>query len=164
MRNQPLFKPDVYEWIKQHTTIDLLNIDDEVSQMPTLLQECGECAAFAAEIRDAAKDELEKAKAEAAEWYRTTPLDNGKDRSETAIASQIPLDKTYRQRQQELSDARVDASLWQNLYEAVKTKNFSLRTTADLIVSGYLTQDHILQRRRKDIRRANPKVESKVPS
>ena len=155
MSTQPSFQAEKYEFIKKHLPLDLVDLDEEVIKLPVLLQEAAEHCSQAIEIREAAKDDLEKTKAEIGDSLRITPGAGGKTRSETAIAAEIPLSGKYGLALSALSTARLDASLWQALCEALRSKSSMVRVVADLIGSGYLTQSSILAKRRSSIRQAS---------
>lgn len=154
----PSFRSQKYVWIRSKTRLDLLDIDTALSEIPVLVQEAGECTSIAIEIREQMKVELNVVEAQIAHELRSTVLESGKRRTDTAVASQIPLDENYKKKEAELSEARLDAALWQSLTEAVRTKSAAIRVAADLLNSGFLTSDHILDKRRKEIR--NVKQES----
>ena len=150
----PTLNPEKYEFLKRFVQIDPIDIDEEVATMSTLIQDCGECASLAVEMKDQAKEALETAKAEACEALRSTPTEKGKERTETAISTQYQLDKNYQEKQELLREARYNAALWTTLQSSLQSKSYSLRVVADLIQSGFLTRDYIVEKRRKEIREA----------
>lgn len=151
---EPEFRKDKFTFLKARTRIDLDNIDDAVSEMPELIRECGECVSLAIEIREALKLEVDQTRAMAAETLRSSTGANGKPLSESAIESKVPLDKEYNSKLLEFAEARRDAALWTSLMEALRTKSANLRAAADLICSGYITQDYIKTKYRQQIRDA----------
>lgn len=157
---EPKFEAQRYNWFKAKTTIDLMDIDEEVSMMPTLLQDAGETVCLAIETRDSAKELLSQVRSEVASELRATKTESGKPKSETQIESEIETSQKFKDQQELLATARLDAGLWINLMEALRTKAAQLRTSADLIQSGYITRDYIQNKRRQDIRRAGPGVKS----
>lgn len=150
----PNFRKEKYVWLRSQLEVDQLNIDSDLMEIPVLLQEVGEMASFAIEIKDSSKEALETAKAEVADELRRTPDENGKTRSESTITSMIPLSPKYKSRLAELSEARLDASLWQSLSNAMQRKDSAIRVTADLITSAYISRDYIVGKRRSEIRKA----------
>jgi len=148
----PSYKPHEYIWLKRRVGLDIPSIDDEVMEIPSLIQQAGELTSTAIEIRELAKEDYERAKAHAAETLRNTSDPKGKQRSETAIQSQLILSPEVEQRGKELSASRLDAALWQSLTEALRSKNSAIRVVADLLNSGYLTSSSITEKRRRDIR------------
>lgn len=150
----PDYKPHEYVWLKNKLSLDLCSIDDEVMEMASLIQQAGELTSTAIEIRETAKEEYERSKAQAADVLRKTPDPKGKQRSETAIQSELLLSNEVEQKAKELSKSRLDASLWQSLTEAFRSKNSAIRIVADLLNSGYLTPNTIYEKRKKDIRNA----------
>lgn len=149
----PVFRPEKYKWLRVQLHLDLLNLDEEIMKIPVLLEEAGECTALAIEIRETAKEELERVAAEVAGQLRI-PDDKGKSRSETMIASMMPVEHEYLDAQESLRTARLDAGLWMSMTEAIRTKSSALRVTADLVSAGFMTGSSILQNRRREIRNA----------
>ena len=136
-----------------------MSIDDELCEVTSLLQEAGESAALAQEIRDSAEEELKLVEAQVADRFRNAPLGTtGKFPSETAVISKIPLAPEVQEKLQLLSVARLDATLWEKLMKALDQKAYSINTAARLIESGYISRDYIVQKRREEIRGAKVKV------
>jgi hypothetical protein len=148
------FRPEEYVWIKKKLGIDLLDISEEIIELPGLIQKTGEYTSAAIELREAAENELKYTIAQEAESLRTTPTPKGKARSETQIQSEIGLSPAVKQKQEALSEARLNASLWQVLVESLRRKDSGIRVAADLINSGYLAKDTIVAKRRQEIRNA----------
>lgn len=150
---EPTFRTDRYLFIKRRLDLDLSDLDIEVAEMPALMQDCGECTAIANEIKDAAKEELERVEAETAEELRRTVTAGGKPPSESSIESRLP---TFKQVQDALAIfqiARLDAVLWQSLMSALQSKSYSLGNIATLVSAGFTTRDHLIERRRQQINR-----------
>jgi len=156
----PSFRPEEYVWLRQRLKIDQMAIDKEIIEMPELIQKAGEYVSTAIEIREAAENELKHEQAAVAERLRLTPnigkdgKQDGKTRSEAQIASEVPLSDLVREKQMELSTARLDAALWSILVESLRRKDSGIRVMADLISARFITADHILDKRRQEIRNA----------
>lgn len=148
----PSFESEKYVWLKKRLSIDQVAIDEEVCEIPVLVQESAEFTALAIEIREAAKEDLDRSTAQIAETLRNSPEPGGRRRSETAIASSIPLSPVLAEKQKLLSEARLDSALWSSLTEALRRKDSALKTIAELIMSGMLTTSSIYQKRRKELR------------
>lgn len=148
----PTFRPEKYLWLKGKTQIDMLDLDNELMEIPVLLQEASENVAIAIEIRETSKNDLDIQAARCADKIRKTPLESGKAPSETAVDKIVPLEEAYQQKLSLLSSARLDAGLWQSITEALRTKSSALRTIADLVSAGWLTTDHVIKNRRRDMR------------
>lgn len=156
----PSFRPEKYLWLKRQVSLDMMRIDEELMEIPVLIQEAGENVALAMEIREAAKSDLEVEAAKQAANLRNIKLESGKPPSETAVDKMVPLTPEYEQKLTILSQARLDAGLWQSIMEALRTKSSAIRTVADLVAAGWLSRDHIIQNRRREIRNAQPSVTS----
>jgi hypothetical protein len=153
---EPSFRTERFRFLKSKAQLDLMRIDEALEEIAVLVQDAGECVAFANEIRDAAKNDLAIAEAEEAAILRGTQLSNGKYPSEYALPSLLPLSDKVKEAMELLSKARLDAALWATVANALMTKSTAIRTTADLISSGFLTNDFVRARRRKEIREAVP--------
>lgn len=151
----PTFRPQKYLWLKSKTQIDMLDLDNELMEIPVLIQEASENVAIAMEIRETSKSDLDVQIARSADAIRKTPLESGKAPSETAIDKMVSLTKEYQDKLALLSSARLDAGLWQSITESLRTKSSALRTIADLVSAGWLTTDHVIKNRRRDMRNAN---------
>ena len=150
----PKFNTQKYLFLKQGLATDLLNLDEELQRISVYIQDAAENAAVANELRDAAKENFNLVAAKASSRLREEPTSTGKARSETQIASELPLCPDYQEAQGTLSEARLDAALWATLSDAFRTKSSSLRAAADLIGAGYITQDYLTQKRRVEQRGA----------
>lgn len=147
----PNFNSEKYIWLRNHLELDLLNIDDELVKISVLVQEASENTALAIEIRESAKEDLERVSAELSAYLRL-PDDKGKVKSETQISSLIPMEEGYKQALLSLSEARLDAGLWMGITDAFRTKSSAIRVTTDLIVAGYLTSNSIVDKRHREMR------------
>lgn len=156
----PAYKPHEYVWLKKRLSLDLCNIDDDIIELPQLIQQAGELTSVAIELREVAKDDYERAKAHVADTLRNTPDPKGKQRSETTIQSQVLLDGELEDRSKELSKCRLDAALWQTLTEALRSKNSAIKVVADLLNSGFLTSSSIYDKRRRELRNARTTASS----
>jgi hypothetical protein len=148
----PSFRTEKYLWFRSKRRLELLDIDEELIEIPVLVQDAGECVAIANELRDSAKEEFDRTKANIAQQLRIVPGDNGKARSESTIDSQLPLYDLYKTSQNKLSQARLDAALWSSMQEAMRTKSSQIRVAADLLSNGFLTTDYVRTKRRREIR------------
>lgn len=150
---EPTFERERYRRLRLKSKLDLMRVDEELEEMSFLVQEASEYAAKANEVREQAKTALEIGKATIADSLRAEPQASGKPPSESMVESRIPLSNVYLIKQAELSQARLDASLWQSQVDALRTKSSSIRAAADLITSGYMTTNFIQDKRRMEIRR-----------
>ena len=149
---EPTFQVEKYRWLRQRAKLDLLYIDEDIQELPVLLQEAGEITATAIEIRETLKNDLDIQEAVVANNLRQATDEKGKSKSETTIASMIALDSKYQQIQKDLSIARLDAGLWQNIMETIRSKSSLVRASADLIQAGFISTTYYLDKRKKDIR------------
>ena len=150
---EPNFQPEKYTWLKSIVRLDLMALDEEIMEIPVLIQECGEYAAQAIDAVNICKDGYNAVRATVADLLRRDILPNGKTRSEAQIESEIDRIDKLQEAADLLSAAKLDAGLWQALFEGLQTKNFSIRTAADLITKGFITQDHIISKRREELRK-----------
>ena len=155
---EPKFQDQKYRFLRTQLTTDLLNIDEEVSRIAVVIGDAGECAALATEIFETAKVNLEEVEARVAYDLRETPF-NGKQRSETQVKAEIPLDDRTKKAQSELSEARLDCNLWKSLVDALRKKADALDNVGYLVHAGYLTHDFIRSRGRETLRENRPPSE-----
>ena len=161
MTDPQMYKSDVYARLRAKLHIDPLELDHQLMEMPQLVQDCGEVVAECINMRDAATTDLKTAESRAADKLRSRHIVvDGKDgpvnkqRSEAQITSEIPSMPEVRKAAETLETVKLDLALWQTLMDSLRTKNASLKTTAELIISGYLTRDSIHSNRREEIRNA----------
>ena len=151
----PSFRTEKYLWFRSKLEVDLIDIDEDLMQIPVLIQDAGEACAMASELRERAKEGLETTRAQVAQHLRESPVTAGsRARSETQIESQLPLFEPYVTAKNALSQARLDASLWTTMVEALRSKSAMIRVSADLLNSGFITPDFVRNKRRKEIRDA----------
>jgi hypothetical protein len=153
---EPKLNAERYRWIKQQLGTDLLNLDEEVSRIGQLVQDVGENAALANELRDAAKENLEVVSAREISILRNDVKPGDKAKTDTKVWEEVRLVPAHAEAQALLGDARLDSALWKSLENAVDRKSYSLQSAVSLITAGYLTMDTILAKRRKDIRNVRP--------
>jgi hypothetical protein len=154
---EPFFEVEAYRRLRARVKIDLIRIDDELCETPFLIQEAGEYACSSVDARDIAKDELERIRSEAASKLRDSPPPEGKKApSEAMIDSILPQSKTVQEAQDVYAKACLDARLWQNLADTLSKKSFSMQEIGKLLLGGFLAPNSIRDRRREEIRNANP--------
>lgn len=155
---EPYFRVEKYRFLRARTAIDMLNVDEDLAEVSTLIQDASECASAAIDARDGMKDELARIEALVCAELRNQPGASGKPKSETQVASEFPLDARYQEVQTLLAKAKLDANLWQALSDSLRTKSANLRDVVALVVAGYVTRDTIMQKRRQEIRDAMPQA------
>ena len=149
---EPAFEPKQYEFLRGKVKLDLLCIEDELMEMPVLIQQCGELTAQAIDGVTVSKDNYNAVRATLSHKLRIEPLPSGKTRSEAQIDSEIDGLKEMKETSDDLSSAKLDAGLWQALMESLQTKAASIRTAAELIKAGFISTDYILNKRRTELR------------
>lgn len=148
----PVYRDMDYARLKLQLETDVMRIDEELTHMPSLVQEVGEILAEAQSNRDMLAHELEVAKAQAAAVLRSQPInDQGKQKSEAQISSELQLERPVRDAVVELENANLSLAMWKSLMEGARTKSKSLSTFSDLVVSGYITPSATTDRRRMEI-------------
>lgn len=148
----PAFRAAEFVWIKRRLGIDMLAIDEEIIELPNLIQQAGEYTAEAANAQEMAENELKSVMALVAEQLRAKKNIHGKNRSETQIGTELPASPEVKEHQDIVAKARLDAKLWSILMESLRKKDSGIRTIADLLNSGFLTTATIMEKRRKEIR------------
>lgn len=136
-----------YAELRQRLAIDKMRLDDELMQTPMLLQTASELAADASALRDAAKLDYDITCAKAARRIRASD----EKVSESKVAAVLMLEKDVQEAQQTLDDTKRDMAYWQSLADAMREKASLLRRIAELIVSGYLTQNTVYEERKQEM-------------
>jgi hypothetical protein len=140
-----------YLALKAKLPLDLLAVDEELSEIAVYIQEAGEFCAQAIEERDAAATWVDRVEAEVADKLRKTPDENGKVPSEANIKARLALQPELQEAQFIAGQAKLGAALWLSMQDSLKTKSYSINTAAELVKAGYMTRDHILDKRRSEI-------------
>lgn len=148
----PTFEPEKYEFLKNRVRVDLMAIDEELMEMPTLLQEAGELTAQAYAISNDCKDKIDEILSITADRLRRIPTESGKSRSEAMIGSEVFAERDVVGARMAYNNAKLDAGLWQSVQEALRKKADLIYTATELIKVGFISKDHILAERRAAIR------------
>src|ERR1035441_2506587 len=93
---EPKFMTDRFRILRGKVSLDLMRLDENTETLPSLIQESGECAGYAMEIRDTLKEELEYVYS--AEFSRLKSPSEGKPPSDdvtnnAAVASNVYQDR-----------------------------------------------------------------------
>ena len=140
-----------YAKLKAKLAIDTLRFDQELIEIAQLVQEAAELSATATALRDAAKMQLDIETATAATTLRSVLDDKGKARSETQIASELPLIDKVQDARAALIEAERESSIYRNLVESLKHKKEALRTISEQMVAGFTTPSALAADARKEI-------------
>lgn len=147
---------EIYERLRSKLKLDPLDLDQELIELPLLIQEAAELTAHRVTSRDRAKNALDVAMAQAADHLRRAPVADGKGgtklRSEAQIETEIPLYDNVQEAITKMEDAKLELALWQALCDALRAKRDSLKLYADLTISGYLSPNVALSERKTEIR------------
>ena len=146
-----MFQEELYTSLRACVIIDAMQLTEELIQQPMLLLSASESAADIIQLRDACKNALDIANAEAARLLRTAVDDNGKAYSEQRILSMTPLNPKVQEAAAELEEARHSVAYWQALVDAFTEKGSALRRIAELTTSGYITQASTYADRRQEL-------------
>lgn len=148
-----------YERLRLKLIFDPLDIDQELIELPMLMIEAAEYTSDALSERDRCKNELDLVQSETADALRTRPVTDGKGgmktRSEAQIETEVPLFQSVQDAVAKLEQAKHRLALWQALVDALRAKRDSLKIYADLTISGYLTPNSAIDKRKADIRNAS---------
>lgn len=115
--------------------IDREDLDECLIRQPELLYHVAEQYVLAEAERDAIKLELEEAIADEDNKVRALAERNSDKVTEPFIRKQIIGAKRVKALNQELLDAKMDASKWAALHEAFNTRGRALNKLVDLYVS-----------------------------
>jgi len=152
MENAPQFEREKYLWLKSQLQIDFLEMDEEFKKIPFLVQEAAEYAALAAEQRDTCKELRDEVIAMEAAKLRATNV-NGKTPSEAAIDKEVILQPKVIEKLTAYAECRLDAALWSTIVDGFRSKDYALRSGAQLMQMGFITTESLLTKRREEMRR-----------
>jgi hypothetical protein len=137
-----------YERLLPFLDVDLINIDEHLVQLPMLQMEASERAADAALASTEAAQILKATMANAGAALRNA---EGKKPPESQVAQDVLLDEDVMAAQNDANQAEHDKDKWRALVDAFKTKSSVLKTSADLINSGYLSPKTIVDSGRQSM-------------
>jgi len=137
-----------FDRLKSRLGVDPLRLDEELIRMPAFIQEISERTAEALRARSVLEDNLKTIMAETANQIRASAE---KKPPEAQVDSLVLTEPDVQNAIKQLEQAKYEYSLWQGLMDAARTKSTSLKTFAELIISGYLTLDSIHAERRHEL-------------
>jgi hypothetical protein len=142
-----MYANQLYNDLKAKVGIDKLRLDEELMECPMLLQSVSEHAVDVMGMRDTAKYELDIVIADEARLMRLA-----EDKiSESKIISQMALRPKVQAAQRKLDEFKQDVAYWTALADNYREKASLLRRYAELIVSGYMTQNSVYEERRQEM-------------
>jgi hypothetical protein len=152
----PSAQDKLYVRLKSRLTIDTMQLDQELIELPQMLSDAGEATAYCIAARDVAKNELDINMSIAADRLRQQPItdSDGKEkrRSEKQIETEIMSIQIVKDAHHRLEEAKLDLALWQSLVDGIRAKQSSIKTVSDLMISGYLAPSSITANRRAELR------------
>lgn len=149
-----------YNRLRARLTIDPTRLDDDLIQMPMDQMSAAECTSEAANMRDNAKDELERVVSDLARQLREAD-----DKiSEKRIDSETPMFDVVIEAKTALRAAEFDYNLWRGLSDSLRTKSSSIDTISDLIKAGYMTPATIYKDRQEMIHQHREAQRAQYPA
>ena len=127
-----------YESLEKKLEIKLNDIDKELISAPQDLQACAELAADANDEEHTAKLALDVVSAEVAARLRES-VEGRKPRSESQIASEVPLAPEVQKARDEYNGTRHQAEVCRSLVESMRVKASLIRNVCDMTIAGYIT-------------------------
>lgn len=144
---------EAYNRLRGRLALNPMALDEELQEMPQLVQEAAEMCANATLMRDNCKNRLDFELARVGARLREVPVsDDGKApkaRTEGAIAEQRLQDDGVQEILSELEDCKYDLALWSGIFDGLKEKSNSLKHIAQLTISGFLTPAEVYRNRRE---------------
>lgn len=141
-----------YDNLSRRLRIDMADVDNELVDMPMLVQEAAELATDANDVENLAHLDYDVARAEYGQRLR---LENDRI-SEARIESSMPLDPIVVQARVGYERAKIDSALCAALVSALRTKSSLLQKAADMMLAGWITPNAAYERRRAEINQARP--------
>jgi predicted RNase H-like nuclease (RuvC/YqgF family) len=147
----------VYERLKAFLPVDLVEIDRDLAQMPVIAQEAAELAAEMMNKVATAKQELDIARAQAAQQLRNM-LVAGKPRSEARIETEMPLDRGVQMRQREVDALEYRFQIAKDLARNMQKKSDQITNATNMIMKGWMTPNSVYERQLRDRKEARSSI------
>jgi len=132
-----------YERLKRSLPLDQLRIDEEIMELPMLMQEAAELAASLREEERTAIHDYEIAKSEAAQRLRSTTDEKGKAPSEASISSRLNAEVDVQNARRDVEQTKYDADVATALASNLHEKRYTLLKFADMMLAGFITPTSI---------------------
>lgn len=136
---------------KQALQIDKNDLDEELIRQPVILSDVGAARVKAENIRDRAKDALEREEAEA---YLKGKEDAEKGSTDHSIRQRAKIRKKVVAAQAEYREAKREAAEWDVLWTSFMQRSFMLNKLAELYTAQFYSKDSTYERpsydRKKD--------------
>jgi len=123
-----------YMKLRERVPTNKARLEEEMLETPMLLLEASEHAVDALQLRDACKQDLDRATSLAAKALRESAAGKA---SEQRILSELPSEEAVVAAAAALEDAKHDAAVWQALAAAFGEKASLLRRVAELVTAGF---------------------------
>lgn len=140
-----------YDRIRAKLHIDPMRLDEALIEAGSILQDAGECCAYAVQARDIAKNELAITESREAATLRAEGDENGKPFSEVAIKSKLPNRKAMKDAVRQVEDTKLDADLWQVLVNSVKERNNAVEHICKMQIAGFMAPSAIYEQQREKL-------------
>ena len=150
-----------YNRLKAKLRINMNQLDQELIELAPDTQSVAEYCAEAIQLRDAAKGDVDNAKAHAANVLR-----NGADKkpTEAQIATDVLLQDSVIEAQTSFDTLKYDAALWQALVGSFGEKGSALRRICEMIMAGYITATSVNEGNRAALNKAREETKLRTRS
>jgi len=138
-----------YHELSSHLTIDMLRLDQDILELPQIIQDAAELAASIAGIGRDAEHYYEITRAETANKIRNA---DGDSPSEAYITRQLPLEQEVQDAKHIINEAARDTALVTELVRSLREKSRLLIKLSDLIIAGYITPSSVYSKEQKEAR------------
>jgi hypothetical protein len=142
--------PAAYYALRAKLAIDPDDLDNEIAQMPVLVQDAAELAVAAANEENACQLAYDVIKAETGHRLRR---DNEKI-TEAAIERAMPLYEEVQEARIAYNYAKTYTKLCDDLVRSLRTKVTMLQKHTEMIMQGYITPSSLYEKRREEINAA----------
>lgn len=118
-------------------------LDDDVIELPMVVQEISEIVELASIRVTAAKTSYAEVYAAAGAALRDTPTRTGKPASEASITARAPFEEGVPEAAMAVKEAEASFALWKRLLDSFRVKQSSIKRLSEFILAGYMSNSSV---------------------
>jgi hypothetical protein len=145
-----------YDRLKQYLGIDMLDLEHSFMVTPRVLEDVGELAALADQIKNIAKHQLDIAMSTAANRIREpwVASNTAQTRIDSELRIMVPLAPEVIEARDKFNRTIYEAECCASLFTSLKEQSRLLGKAADLLTTGFIKPSALSDRRREEYRRS----------